>query len=182
MRSCPTFSVCSHLAHYSRRGVGHDLAKLAATRRSSVHSRLYATAAVAHESPSTPSVLKSPFASSSTQPPYKLGHASTLTALHKARELITRILPPQSPELSFWNDILRDVSDETCRCSLTSNEEKITIVGMFVRRMLVGLMLTRHSVLYRRVLRRRGARKCPTSRPFLAGGGERTDHGALGRS
>ena len=130
MRSCPTFSVCSHLAHYSRRGVGHDLAKLAATRRSSVHSRLYATAAVAHESPSTPSVLKSPFASSSTQPPYKLGHASTLTALHKARELITRILPPQSPELSFWNDILRDVSDETCRCSLTSNEEKITIVGM----------------------------------------------------
>jgi hypothetical protein len=124
MRTCRAFSVCSHLAHYSRRGVGrHDLARLAAR----VPSRFYATAAVAHKSPSTPSVLKSPF---NSQPPDKLGHASTLTALHKARELIARILPPQSPELSFWNDVLRDVADETCRCSLTSNEEKITIVGM----------------------------------------------------
>ena len=178
MRSCPTFSPCSHLARYSRRGVGHDLARLVATRRA---CRSYATAAVAHKSPSTPSVLKSPFASSSSQPPDKLGHASTLTALHKARELITRILPPQSPELSFWNDILRDVSDETCRCSLTSNEENITVVGMSDE-CWFGLALTLHSVLYRRVLRRRGTRKCSASRPFLARGGERTDHGALGKS
>ncbi|KAF8260964.1 hypothetical protein EI94DRAFT_1810985 [Lactarius quietus] len=127
MRTCPAFSVCSHLAYYGRRRAGHDLARLTA-RKAPVQSRFYATAAVAHKASSTLSVLKSPFASSSTQPRDKLGHASTLTALHKARELITRVLPPQSPDLSFWNDILRDVSDETCRCSLTSNEEKITIV------------------------------------------------------
>src|SRR6266702_3977242 len=128
MRTCPTFSICGHLAYYSRRGVGHDLSWLAAGK-ASVHSRFYATAAIAHKASSTPSVLKSPFAFSATQPQDRLGHASTLTALHKARELITRILPPQSPELSFWNDVLRDVSDETCRSSLTSDEEKITIVG-----------------------------------------------------
>ncbi|KAH9046088.1 hypothetical protein EDB84DRAFT_742205 [Lactarius hengduanensis] len=124
MRTCPAFSVRGHLTYYSRRGVGHDLSWLAAGK-ASVHSRFYATAAVAHE---PPSILKSPFTSSTTQPLDRLGHASTLTALHKARELVARILPPQSPELSFWNDILRDVSDETSRCSLTSNEEFITIV------------------------------------------------------
>ncbi|KAH9062455.1 hypothetical protein EDB87DRAFT_304621 [Lactarius vividus] len=126
MRTCPAFSVRGHLAYYSRRGVGHDLSWLAAGK-ASVHSRFYATAAVAHKHP-TPSILKSPFASSTTQPQDRLGYASTLTALHKARELVARILPPQSPELSFWNDILRDVSDEASRCSLTSNEENITIV------------------------------------------------------
>ena len=131
MRTCPAFSVCSHLAYYGRRGVGHhDLTWLTA-RKASAHSRFHATAAITHKASSTPPVLKSPFAASTTtQPQDRLGHASTLTALHKARELITRILPPQSPELSFWNDILRDVSDEISRPSLTSNEEKITIVGM----------------------------------------------------
>ena len=126
MRTCPTFSLCSHLVYYGRRGAGHDLALLGA----SVHSRLYATATIAHKAPSTSPVLKSPFAPSATQPHDKLGHASTLTALHKARELVTRVLPPQSPELSFWNDILRDVSDQTSRSSLPFDKEKITIVGM----------------------------------------------------
>lgn len=130
MRTCPTFSVCGHLAYYSRRGAGHDLSWLAA-RKAAAHSRFYAAAAIAHKASPTLSVPQSPFASSATQPQNRLGHASTLTALHKARELITRILPPQSPELSFWNDVLRDVSDETSRSSLTLNEEKITIVGMF---------------------------------------------------
>ncbi|KAI9442631.1 hypothetical protein H4582DRAFT_1929692 [Lactarius indigo] len=127
MRTCLVFSVRGRLAYYSRRGVGHDLSWLAAGK-AKVHSRFYAAAAVAHKVSSTPPVLKSSFASSTTKPQDKLGHASTLTALHKARELVTRILPPQSPELSFWNDILRDVSDETSRCSLTSNGENITIV------------------------------------------------------
>ena len=122
MRTCPAFSVRGHLAYYSRRGVGHDLSCLAA-KKASAHSRFYAAAAVAHKA--TLSVLKSP----ATQPQDRLGHASTLTALHKARELVTRILPPQSPEQSFWDDVLRDVSDETSRCSLTSNDEKVTIVG-----------------------------------------------------
>ncbi|KAI9455427.1 hypothetical protein BJY52DRAFT_1121925 [Lactarius psammicola] len=129
MRTCPAFSTCGHLAYYSRRGVGHDLSWFAARKAAaSVYSHFYATAAIAHRASPNPSVLRSPFASSVTQPQDKLGHASTLTALHKTRELMTRVLPPQSPELSFWNDILRDVSDETCRSSLTSTGEKITIV------------------------------------------------------
>ncbi len=129
MQTCPAFSVCRHRAYYTRRGLSHDLSWLASGTCSS-HSRLYATAPVARNAPSTPAIPKSPFISSATQPQDRLGHAPTVTALHKARELITRILPAQSPELSCWNDILRDVSDETCRCSLRSSKEKVTIVGM----------------------------------------------------
>ena len=177
MRTCPAFSLCSHLAYYGRRGAGHDLALLGA----SVHSRLYATTTIAHKAPSTPPVLKSPFA---TQPHDRLGHASTLTALHKARELVTRVLPPQSPELLFWNDILRDVSDQTSRSSLTFDKEKITIVGMsevpiFKSELRSHVVLC--SVLCGRVFWRRNTRKCSASRPFLAGGGECTDRGSLGR-
>ncbi|KAI0256400.1 hypothetical protein BJV78DRAFT_1273232 [Lactifluus subvellereus] len=77
---------------------------------------------------STSSASPPSLAPLAAQRPNRLQHARTLTALYTARELIARILPPQSPELSFWDDVLREASDETSDSNLSSKEYRATIV------------------------------------------------------
>ncbi|KAI0295845.1 hypothetical protein B0F90DRAFT_1669978 [Multifurca ochricompacta] len=94
--------------------------------KSLLHFRFHATvtASLARKTFSTPA---SSFVSSAEQHSNKTQHAHTLTALHTARELVTRVLP-QSSESLIWNEVLRDVSDETSRSNLTAEEDKISIV------------------------------------------------------
>ncbi|KAI9510941.1 hypothetical protein F5148DRAFT_1147222 [Russula earlei] len=86
------------------------------------------TTAPTYKGPSVSPAATSCFASIAARHPVRLQHAPTLTVLHTARELLARVLPPQSPELSFWNAVLCKVSDEISRSSLTSNREHVTIV------------------------------------------------------
>ncbi len=142
MRACSSSSIYRHLSPFRRRPVSYSLVhscsvNAAASTRSPVHFDSHATVPPSQNlkaplswtlSASTPS-----FASLASQHPNRLQHARTLTALHTARELIARILPLQSPESSFWNKVLCEVSDEISRSNLTSKEDKVTIVGAFRR-------------------------------------------------
>lgn len=121
MRTCPSFSLRGHIVSYPRHRVVYSLFRAPST----LSFPRQATSPLIHRASSTSS------ASPTAQPQNRLQHARTLTALHTARELITRILPPQSPELSFWDDVLREASDETCGSNLSSKEYRATIVGAF---------------------------------------------------
>ncbi|KAH9985813.1 hypothetical protein BJV74DRAFT_886171 [Russula compacta] len=68
------------------------------------------------------------FASLAAQNRIGLQHAHTLTVLHKTHELVARILPPQSLEQYFWNEVLDEVSHEVTRSNLTSKEDRVSIV------------------------------------------------------
>ncbi|KAI0268870.1 hypothetical protein BC834DRAFT_968281 [Gloeopeniophorella convolvens] len=125
MQPCPGFPARAQLASHSRR-IAHNLLGSRTHHALSAKAiRFHATAAaLAQKTPSATPAQTAPPAVA----PNKLQHAQALTALHTARELIPRILPPQSPELSFWNGVLRDVSEETSRASLTSQGDNVTVV------------------------------------------------------
>ncbi len=143
MRTCSSISIYRHLSTIRRRPVPcsliHSSSTIAPTGSPSpIHFDLHATAAPSHNSKTSSSTLPtstSPFASLAAQHPNRLQHARTLTVLHTARELITRILPPQSPESFFWNKVLCEASDEISRSNLTSKGDRITIVGAFQEKM-----------------------------------------------
>jgi hypothetical protein len=134
MRRWHSFSLCRRLAPLNRRPVScspiHSSAQLAPTA-SQPHFDSQTSVTSTHDASSTPSSSKSSITSVTARHPNRLQHGHTLTVLHTARELIARILPPQSVELSFWNDVLCDVSNEISRSSLISKEDKVTIVGAF---------------------------------------------------
>jgi hypothetical protein len=129
MRRWHSFSLCRRLAPLNRRPI-HSSAQLAPTG-SQPHFDSQTSVTANHDASSTPSSSKSSSTSAAPRHPNKLQHGHTLTVLHTARELIARILPPQSVELSFWNDVLCDVSNEICCSSLISKEDKVTIIGAF---------------------------------------------------
>jgi hypothetical protein len=129
MRTCPSFSLRAHREAYSlfqhRSTESYYKGSLSFFRPQ---------AALLRKPSWTFSTFAPSFASSAVQRQNgdRLQHAHTVTALYTARELISRILPPQSPGSSFWVDILRETSDEVCRSNLVSNEHKATtIVGAF---------------------------------------------------
>src|ERR1700679_795755 len=142
MRTCPSSSIYRHLSPLPCRPVlyslVHSYSALAATR-SPVHLDSHATTIPTHNvkaaSSSSLPISASSFASLSAQDPNRLQHAPTLTALHTARELIARVFPSQSPESSFWNKVLCEVSDEVSRSNLASKEDWITIVCAFGEKM-----------------------------------------------
>jgi len=133
MRTCPFFSVARH------RPLGCRPSSVSLVRSSSVlaptgspvqfdsHSQATATPII-YKGPSKTPTSTSSFASLAARHPPRLQHAHTLTVLHTTRELVTRIFP-QSSELSFWNAVLGEVSQEISRSNLTSNGDSVTIVG-----------------------------------------------------
>lgn len=60
----------------------------------------------------------------------RLQHAHLLTAVHNARELLPRILDPESEELQFWSSALRDTADELAGVG-TGKENRLKVVGAF---------------------------------------------------
>ena len=134
MRRCHSFSV-RRLTPRSRQPVScspaHSSAALAPIG-TPAYFDLHATTAPIHNASSAFPTSISSFTSVAVRHPVRrLQHAHTLTVLHTARELMARILRPQSLELSFWNEVLCDVSNEISRSNLTSKEDKVTIVGAF---------------------------------------------------
>src|SRR6266581_1074840 len=112
MRRWHSFSVCRRLVPLNHRPVSYSLVHSStgpgpAPTASPAHIDSKAgTSAPTHHVLSTSPTCASPFTPVAARHPTRLQHAHTLTVLHTARELISRILPPQSLELSFWNDIL----------------------------------------------------------------------------
>ena len=134
MRTCSSFSIYRHLSPFRHRQVPNSLvfSSAIAPAGSPVHFDPHARAGPTHEASSSAFSTSTPSLTSlAAGHPTGLQHARTLTALHTARELIARILPPQSPESSFWNKVLCEVSEEISRSNLTSKEDKISIVGAF---------------------------------------------------
>lgn len=134
MRTCSSFSIYRHLSSLRRRSVSYSLvcSYSTAPAGSPLHFDSHTPAVPTHKaSPSTLSTSTPSFTSLAAGHPTGLQHARTLTALHTARELVARILPPESLESSFWNKVICDVSDEISRSNLTSKEDRITIVGAF---------------------------------------------------
>lgn len=60
----------------------------------------------------------------------RLQHARLLTAVHNARELLPRILDPESEELEFWSLALRVTADELVGVG-TGQENRLKVVGAF---------------------------------------------------
>lgn len=60
----------------------------------------------------------------------RLQHAHLLTAVHNARELLPRILDPESEELQFWSSALRVTADELAGVG-TGKENRLKVVGAF---------------------------------------------------
>ena len=59
----------------------------------------------------------------------RLTSAPTLTAIHNVRELLPRILAPDSPDRVFWDRVLHDVYEDTSG-TLASSGRKLGVVGM----------------------------------------------------
>jgi hypothetical protein len=151
MRTCSSFAVRRHFLpiSLSHRPVScsliHSCSVLAASTESPVQFDSQPAVVPIHKSSPIPPTPTSSLASSTTQHSERLQHAPALTVLHTTRELIARILPPESLELSFWNKVLCEVSDEITRSSLTSKQDSATIVGALQVVTPVGLALMHRS-------------------------------------